>query len=92
MNLFSKLELIFTYGKELEELLKKMRHEEEEAQRLMRVENLNLCIRHQQERNGSHFAEHNCDHCHVLKELKTARQSVRDTVRFYSAKRTNEPT
>jgi len=67
MNIFTKLKLVFTYGSELEEVLKEKRVANWEAERIARQNNLKLCIKH--ESWGSIYSENNCDHCKVLKEL-----------------------
>ena len=36
------------------------------------MKRLNLCKGHKQEENQSHFAEHNCDYCKLLKQYEEA--------------------
>ena len=35
-----------------------------------RHNNLNLCYKHRQERNRSHFSEPSCDYCKLLKRVR----------------------
>lgn len=64
-----RLWLALTYGPELEEVLIIRRREAEGKRREDDQHRLHLCYRHRQERNHSHYAEHNCDHCKVLAKL-----------------------
>ena len=43
------------------------------------MSNLKLCLKHKQEPNQSHFAEHNCDYCKQQERLKTAMEIIQDT-------------
>ncbi len=63
------IKLSFLYGEELEVLLKQIKYKKEQEQFELKKDNLNLCLRHQQEENRSHYSEDNCDHCKVLKKL-----------------------
>ncbi len=73
MNILTRIKLIFTYTGELEEVVKKIRHEKEEAERKTRLSHLNLCIEHQQEQRHSHYAKSNCDYCKAQDEIKNAK-------------------
>lgn len=68
MSMFGKLKLLFSYNDQLEELLVKMKRDKENKERDARRHHLDLCLKHKQERNHSHFSEHNCDYCKLLKE------------------------
>lgn len=68
MKIFKRLRLAFTYPDELDIMLEGIRANTKEAKRLMELDYLDLCIRHQQRNIGSHYAEHNCDYCKLLKE------------------------
>lgn len=37
---------------------------------------LNLCLTHQQEKNRSHYAEHNCCYCKLEKEILRLTETV----------------
>lgn len=65
-NFFRRLLLVFMYGPELNQIVRKMREDEERRQHALRSEYLQLCIRHQPVSPGSHFSEHNCDYCKLL--------------------------
>ena len=39
---------------------------------------LNLCIKHKQESNGSHYAECNCDYCKLLAEVERLNYQLQD--------------
>lgn len=67
MNILKKLNLIFTYGNELEQVLKDVKKKKEDEAFKACANHLNLCLKHQQERNHSHFSEKNCDYCKLLK-------------------------
>jgi hypothetical protein len=75
MNIFTRLKLIFTYGEGLEELLSAKDDEKREAERLLTVDNLSLCVRHQQESCVGHFADHNCDYCKLEVNLNIAQDA-----------------
>lgn len=70
MSLFAKLKLIFTYGPELESILKGICAEKREQERLRNINRLNLCFNHRQESNHSHYSDGNCDHCRALAKIK----------------------
>jgi hypothetical protein len=69
MSILSKIKLLFTYGPELEEMVKKARKEQEERISFERMHNLKLCRKHRQESPHSEYAESNCDYCKLLHEL-----------------------
>jgi hypothetical protein len=79
-GLFKKLRFVLTYGPEIDSVLTRERisiqagHTERERER--KRHHLNLCTKHQQEGNHSHFSEHNCDHCKLL--AKTAHRLGED--------------
>ena len=60
------LTLIFTYGPDLEEVLKEKKREREDAERKTNRHRLDLCFKHRQEQNRSIFSEGNCDYCKLL--------------------------
>lgn len=64
--------IIFVYRMSKDLRVAKKLRKELELQKLMesRKHHLNLCIKHQQEQNRSHFSEHNCDYCKALKRIK----------------------
>lgn len=76
IKLLRRMILAITYSDQLEELVKEMQRAKEDEVRLSRGMNLNLCLKHQQERNGSHYAEHNCDHCKLEEQLKVSNAKV----------------
>lgn len=67
MGIFSKLKLVFTYGPELEDVLRDKHNEAYLKELVAKGHHLNLCTQHKQEERHSHFAEHNCDYCNALK-------------------------
>lgn len=67
--MFRKLKLLFTYGTELEQVLIELRRKNEDKEREAKRYYLNLCAKHQPCSPGSIYAEHNCDHCALLKEI-----------------------
>jgi len=68
------LMLILNYGPELEELLKEKKQERLEAECEANAHRLNLCFKHRQEQNHSHFSEHNCDYCKLQNQLLTTNE------------------
>lgn len=62
--------LAITRRDEIEEFLRKEQIAREEAERKDRIHNLKLCVKHKQERNQSHYSEHNCDHCKLQAEVE----------------------
>ena len=76
MAIFKNIWLVITYGRELEQLLTSMRQENERKEREARAHHLHLCLKHQQEQNRSHYAEHNCDYCKLLKEVNELRAKL----------------
>jgi len=70
MNFFKRIYLLFTYGKELDQVLKEKRQELLKIERENNKHRLNLCYKHRQEPYFSHYSEDNCDYCKLLKKLK----------------------
>jgi hypothetical protein len=70
MKWLNRLKLVFTYGEELDQVLIEKRRLKEEQIREEQKYHLNLCKKHQQESNHSHFSENNCHFCQLLKTLK----------------------
>lgn len=73
IRLIKRFRFIMAYSAEIDELLKEQlderRRAKENAEREERRHMLNLCYKHRQEPNHSHFAEHNCDYCKALAKL-----------------------
>lgn len=70
MVLLQKIKILFLYGPELEEIVNKLKKEKAEMLWESRKNNLNLCYKHRQEHNHSHYSEQNCDYCNLLKETR----------------------
>lgn len=68
------LRLMFIHGPEFEAILKKEFEEKLKEEARLEKSRLNLCFKHRQERNHSHFSEGNCDYCKLLKELETLKE------------------
>jgi hypothetical protein len=66
--IFKRIWLALTYGPELDVVAKKIREEKEKRQKELERHHLKLCFKHQQEKRYSHFSEHNCDYCKLLKK------------------------
>ena len=71
MKFLRKLLLIFSYGPELEDVLKKLQAQRKHELFIARSHHLSLCLKHQQEHNRSQYSEHNCDHCKLLKKFES---------------------
>jgi len=69
MQIFKRLKLLMTYPDEIDQVLKKLRDEEEARIREENRHRLKLCYKHRQEQNHSHYSEHNCDYCKALKKI-----------------------
>ncbi len=67
--MFNKLFLLFTYGSELEQVLKDIRWKKQIAENERKRDHLHLCSKHQQEENHSQYSEHNCDYCILQEKL-----------------------
>lgn len=50
--------------------------EARERERLSRLNNLNLCYEHRQERNHARYAPENCDYCKALRRIETLENAV----------------
>lgn len=83
MKLLKRLQFVFRYGPELDQLVEKQRQENIAKKREEDKHRLKLCFKHRQEPNRSHYAEHNCDHCAAL-----ARIDFLDKHRYGPAART----
>lgn len=70
INFIKRLLLIFTYPGELKEVLEEKRMKKIKQQRESERHNLNLCFKHRQEKNHSHFSEQNCDYCKLLRKIE----------------------
>ena len=70
LNFLKKLKLVFSYGPELEEILNELRRAREDQEHKAKQHHLHLCLKHQQEQNRSHYAEHNCDYCKLTEKVK----------------------
>lgn len=68
MNIFSRLKVCFTHGPELKTHLDQLRQDTLKAEFESRKHNLNLCYKHRQEQNFSHYSEKNCDYCKLLEK------------------------
>lgn len=69
MNFIARLRLVLTYGPEIKQILQERRREQERKQAEEHKYRLNLCYKHRQEQNRSHFAEHNCHYCQAQGEI-----------------------
>lgn len=73
---FKKLRLLFTYGQELEVLLKKERKRITDENDRKNKYRLKLCEKHNPVPKLTNYAEHNCDYCKLLKEFKITRGTL----------------
>jgi len=69
MGILKRLKFVFTHKTDIESLLKKEQQAREEIEFNEQRYHLNLCLKHQQERNRSHFSEANCDYCKLLNAI-----------------------
>jgi hypothetical protein len=68
--MFKKLMFLFNHLDVIDILIEKERTARIETDKQEKKDNLRLCKKHQQERNHSHFAEHNCDYCKLLNKVE----------------------
>lgn len=75
MRYLKRLWLLVTSGPELDEVIEQQRR----ARLYQEAENnryrLKLCFKHRQESRRSHYAEHNCDHCNLQRQLGNANEN-----------------
>lgn len=69
-ELLLRLKWALTADQDFLEQVRVRRVAREEAEREARKHHLNLCAKHQQEQNHSHYSEKNCDYCKLLKQLE----------------------
>ncbi len=69
MKFFKRLRLVLSYGPEIDELLEATQKEREARRWEANKHRLNLCYKHRQEPDQSHYSPHNCDHCRLLERL-----------------------
>lgn len=76
MSLFKIFLLYIKHGNKLEKALEHLLELEREKERELTKDNLNLCVRHQQEKNHSHFSPKNCHYCQLLDENHRLRNGL----------------
>jgi len=70
MSIFSRLALVFTHGPELEWIVRTQRAEEKSREWEAQRHHLDLCFKHQQEQNHSHYSGKNCHYCQLLETIR----------------------
>lgn len=75
-KIFQKIKILFIFGPELEELVKKLKKDKQKALQNARKHNLNLCFDHKQERNHSFYSKQNCDYCRMQNENRKMREVI----------------
>lgn len=65
MNFFTRLIYLFTAKAEVEELILDKRAEMLQQEHENNRYRLNLCYKHRQEQNHSHYSEQNCHYCQL---------------------------
>lgn len=68
LGFFTRLWWAITANEDFEKEVIARKREREDKERESRRYNLDLCYKHRQEHNHSHFSEKNCDYCKLLKE------------------------
>lgn len=81
ITLLKRLTLIFSYGKELDEILMEKRMNKLMEEQKARKFNLKLCLKHKQEQNKSHYSEHNCDYCKLAKAVYTKDPEINKVIK-----------
>lgn len=59
---------IGTTPSQLNQAIADVKKEQEIHKQQAKLHNLRLCLKHQPLNPGSHYAEHNCDHCKALEK------------------------
>jgi hypothetical protein len=67
-NFFRNIYLLWHIGPEIDAFAQTLRAERLAAEKEAAKYHLNLCVKHQQERNHCHYSEGNCHYCKLLKE------------------------
>lgn len=68
INIIKKLMLVYSYGQEIEEVLKNQRNATDEIERLKAADHLQLCLKHKQEKWQSHYSPDNCHYCELKRK------------------------
>jgi len=76
LKFFSRLRLAYSYGPELEQVVKNLRKEKEREEEARTQHHLQLCKHHQQRSPGTEYAPHNCDYCGALAQLDQQTRTV----------------
>jgi hypothetical protein len=69
MSFFGKIHFFFKHHSAMALAIRAVEEARSDALRKAKSTNLQLCFDHQQESNGSHYSEHNCDHCKALRKI-----------------------
>lgn len=75
-NFFSRLMLVLNYGSEIDDILREAHNEKAKEKAIQESKKLDLCFDHQQRSVGSHYSEHNCDYCRLLKEKEELERKI----------------
>ena len=67
---FKRLYLCFTYGPEIEQVLKNERERKCDEEFKRNRHRLQLCEKHNPVNGLTNYASHNCDYCKLLREHK----------------------
>ena len=60
--------LVYSYGQEIEDVLKNQRNDNDETERLKAADHLQLCLKHKQEKWQSHYSPDNCHYCELKRK------------------------
>ncbi len=67
--IFKRLKYLLTAPAELDELIEDIKTKAADEERIANRSRLDLCYRHRQEQNNSHFSPHNCDYCKLEEKI-----------------------
>lgn len=68
--------LVYSYGQEIEEVLKKQRKVAAEKERLEAADHLQLCFKHKQEKWQAHYSPDNCHYCRLKRKHDMLEKTV----------------
>jgi hypothetical protein len=76
INLIKKLMLVYSYGQEIEDVLKNQRNATAEKKKLEAADNLQLCPKHKQEETMYRNSPDNCHYCRLKRKCASLEKTL----------------